>query len=227
MKYIDKFLKKLNASRNTFATYIFTLITIYLAIDRIVEMLLMIFTGVSYSYWGPIAYTFALACPLLAFSFSGGSEFATSKMQKVTLFYLYVIALYVITLSMFTQWLNMGVWLLLISTPNYTDIITNFSEVVKPAMVSISLALPLMTAFPMFKWLYFGVNDTTSQVRSIWDYSGIDLSDKSKGHGPYTCEFQMCIDEEDGKKINFPEISRYQSLFVCGGSGSRKNFFSF
>ena len=79
MKLIDKFLKKLNINRNTFATYILTLITVYLAVDRLVEMLLMIFTGVSYSYWGPIQYTLALACPIFAFLFSGKSEFATSK----------------------------------------------------------------------------------------------------------------------------------------------------
>ena len=69
MKYIDKFLKILNTDRNTFATYVLTLVSIYLAVDRIVEMLLMIFTGVSYSYWGPIQYTFALACPILHFIF--------------------------------------------------------------------------------------------------------------------------------------------------------------
>ena len=40
MKLIDKFLKKLNTSRNTFVTYVLTLISFYLAIDRIVEMLL-------------------------------------------------------------------------------------------------------------------------------------------------------------------------------------------
>ena len=82
MKIIDKLLKKLNTDRNTFATYIFTLITIYLAVDRIVEMLLMIFTGVSYSYWGPVAYTFALACPMLAFAFSPSSKFSKNKPQK-------------------------------------------------------------------------------------------------------------------------------------------------
>ena len=64
MKLLDKFLKKLNINRNTFATYILTLITVYLAVDRIVEILLMIFTGVSYSYWGPIQYTLAMACPI-------------------------------------------------------------------------------------------------------------------------------------------------------------------
>ena len=114
MKIIDKFLKKLNTSRNTFATYILTLITIYLVVDRLVEMLLMIFTGVSYSYWGPIQYTFALACPIFAFLFSGSSEFTGSKNKKVSVFYVFTIALYIIALSMFTQWLNMGVWLLYI-----------------------------------------------------------------------------------------------------------------
>ena len=222
MKYIDKFLKKLNTDRNTFATYIFTLITVYLAVDRIVEMLLMIFTGVSYSYWGPVAYTLALACPMLAFAFSPSSKFSKTKPQKVTLFYLYAIALYIIAISMFTQWLNMGAWLLLLSVPNYTEIITEFSDLVTPAFVSISLYLPLATIFPIFKKLYMGINDTQDNVRSIWDYAGISLADKKEGHGPYTCEVYICTDNETGKKIVMPESSRFQSLFVCGGSGSGK-----
>src|SRR5699024_3170782 len=142
--------KKLNTDRNTFATYILTLITVYLAVDRIVEMLLMIFTGVSYSYWGPITYTLALACPIFAFLFSGSSKFATSKAQKVTLFYVFLIGLYIIALSMFTQWLNMGAWLLLFSVPNYAELISEFSYFVTPAFCSLSLYLPLATFFPFF-----------------------------------------------------------------------------
>ena len=222
MKYVDKFLKKLNTDRNTFATYILTLISVYLAVDRIVEMLLMIFTGVSYSYWGPIEYTLALACPIFAFLFSGPSKFATSKAHKVTLFYVYAIGLYIIAISMFTQWLNMGVWLFLLSVPNYVELITDFSDLVTPAMVSISLYLPLVTIFPMFKWLYMDINDTPDKFRSIWDYGGISLADKKAGHGPYTCEVYLCNDSESGKNITIPENSRYQSLFVCGGSGSGK-----
>ena len=222
MKYIDKFLKFLKTDRNTFATYILTLITVYLAVDRVVEMLLMIFTGVSYSYWGPIQYTFALACPVFAYLFSGPSQFSTSKAKKVTLFYIYIIGLYIIAISMFTQWLNMGVWLLLLSVPNYTELITEFSDLVTPAMISISLYLPLVTIFPLFKKLFFGVNDSKDKVRSIWDYGGINLSDKKAGTGPYTAEVYLCNDVESGKTITIPETSRYQSLFVCGGSGSGK-----
>ena len=222
MKLIDKFLKKLNTDRNTFATYILTLVTIYLAVDRLVEMLLMIFTGVSYSYWGPIAYTFALACPVFAYLFSGQSKFATSKAKKVTLFYLYVIGLYIIAISMFTQWLNMGAWLLLLSVPNYVELITDFSDLVTPAMVSISLYLPLATIFPFFKKLFFGVNDSKDQIRSIWDYGGISLAGKPENSGPYSCEVYFANDSETGKSITIPEESRFQSLFVCGGSGSGK-----
>lgn len=222
MKLIDKFLKKLNTSRNTFATYILTLITIYLAVDRIVEMLLMIFTGVSYSYWGPIEYTLALACPIFAFLFSGPSEFAKSKNRKVTIFYTYVVGLYIIAISMFTQWLNMGAWLLLLSVPNYVEIITDFADLVRPAFISLSLYLPLAVTPVIFNKLYMGVNDNLDQVRSIWDYGGIDLSDKKKDRGSYTCEVYLCYDDETGKHITIPETSRYQSLFVCGGSGSGK-----
>ena len=222
MKYIDKFLGFLKTDRNTFVTYILTLITVYFAVDRIVEMLLMIFTGVSYSYWGPLMYTFALACPVFAYLFSGPSKFSTSKAKKVTLFYIYVIGLYIIAISMFTQWLNMGVWLFLLSIPNYVEIITEYSDLVTPAMVSISLYLPLVTIFPLFKWLFFGVNDSKDKVRSIWDYPGINLANKKIGTGPYTAEVYLCYDVENGKSITIPESSRYQSLFVCGGSGSGK-----
>lgn len=222
MKIIDNFLKMLGVSRNTFATYVLTLLTIYLAVDRIVEFLLMLFTGVSYSYWGPLMYTFALACPIFAFLFSGKSEFASTNTKKVTIFYTYVIGLSVIAISMFTQWLNLSAWLLLVFNPGYVDIVTNFSDLVRPALTSLTILFPILMIPKIFKFTYMGVNDTLDMVRSIWDYGGIDLSDKTQGHGPYTCEIFLCQDFETSKMITIPENSRYQSTFVCGGSGSGK-----
>ena len=222
MKIIDNFLKKLDTDRNTFLTYILTLITIYLTVDRVVEFLLMLFTGVSYSYWGPIQYTFALACPLFAFAFSFASKFVPTKKHRVVLFYFYMINFAVIVISMFTQWLNMGAWLLLVSNPGYVNIVTNFSELVRPALTSLTILLPMLIIPKVFKFFYFGVNDSLDMTRSIWDYGGIDLSDKSKGHGPYTCEVFLCQNSETAQMVTIPESSRYQSMFVCGGSGSGK-----
>lgn len=222
MKIIDNFLKKLGVSRNTFATYILTLITVYLAVDRIAEMLLMLFTGVSYSYWGPLQYTIALACPMLAFAFSIPSEFASTKNRKVTLFYIYVIGLSIIAISMFTQWLNMGAWLLLVFNPGYVDLVTDFSDLVRPALTSLTILVPVLVIPKIFNFLYFGVNDSKDMKQSIWDYAGIDLSDKKQGHGPYTCDIYLCQNSETSQQITIPEASRYQSMFVCGASGSGK-----
>ena len=222
MKIIDKFLKKLNVNRNTFATYILLLVSLYIMVDRLVEILLIIFTGVSYSYWGPIQYTLALACPVFAFLFSGKSEFATSNAQKVSIFNFFVIIFATIAISMFVQWLNMAVWLFLVSVPGYVDLVTNFSELFRPALTSIAIFIPFLIGYKVFNFLYFDVNDTKDEIRSIWDYGGIDLSNTKEGHGPYTCEIFLCTDKETGKTITIPESSRYQCTFVCGGSGTGK-----
>ena len=222
MKIIDKFLKKLNASRNTFATYVLTMISIYIVVDRIVEMLFMIFTGVSVSYWGPIAYTIAMACPVFAFLFSPTSEFASSKNMKVTLFFTYIVTLYIVAVSMFTQWINRAAWAFLISTPGYTELVTNFSELIRPAFTALAIYLPLTTFFGVIKFIKLGVDDSKDQTRSIWDYKGISLADDKAGHGPFTCDMLMCTDYENGKKMMFTEKSRYQSLVVVGGSGTGK-----
>lgn len=73
-KYIDKFLKMLKTDRNTFFTYVLTLFSVYFCIDRVVEMILLCFTGISVDYWGPFMYTIAIACPVFAFLFSASSK---------------------------------------------------------------------------------------------------------------------------------------------------------
>ena len=87
MKLFDKFLKLLKTDRNTFFTYILTLLTAYILIDRIVELIFLCSTGMSVNYWGPIKYTFALACPIFAYAFSIPSKFAKSDKVKLSFFY--------------------------------------------------------------------------------------------------------------------------------------------
>lgn len=222
MKLIDKFLKKLNVNRNTFVTYILTLVTVYLAVDRIVEMLLMIFTGVATSYWGPIGYTFALACPVFAFAFSGASAFSDTRAAKVSIFYVFLIGFYIIALSLFTQGLNMLSWLLLISAPSYVTIVSEFSDLIKPAFCAISLYLPLTTIYPFVKAIILKIDDTQSIVKSLWDFKGINLANESAKHGPYACDISLFKDFFSSERISFHESRRFQALFVCGASGTGK-----
>ena len=222
MKYIDKFLKMLKTDRNTFATYILTLISIYIVIDRIVEVLFIGFSGISVSYWGPIKYTLALACPVFAFYFSFSSKFITHQKIKLSFVYLYTIVLYILIMSMIVQWVNMLGWLLLFSVPNYSYIISNFMDLIKPAFTSFAWYVPICSFYPLFKWLYTQINDIKDIKDSIFDYGGIDLSNKKEGSGPYTCEMFLCKDEDTAATITIPETRRYESTLVVGTSGSGK-----
>ena len=223
MKLIDKLLKKLNVNRNTFFTFILTLISFYICIDRVVEMLLMIFTGVSSSYWGPFRYTLALACPVFAFAFSGKSSFAHDRAHKLTLFYTFLTALYIVAISMFTQWLNAGLWVLFTSVPNYANIVTEFPSMVRHAFSAISLFIPLVTFYPfIIHTIILDINDSAEKIKSVWDYAGINLSDPTIKHNSYMCDISFVYDYYTGKKVVYGETARYRSLLVCGGSGSGK-----
>ena len=123
---------------------------------------------------------------------------------------------------MFTQWINLGAWLFLTSIPNYVEIITEFSDLVRPALIGLAIYLPLVTVFPFFKFLYDTVNDSSKHIRSIWDYKGINLAGKDSKSGPYSNEMYLCTDEENGKAVTIPDINRYLPMFVCGGSGTGK-----
>lgn len=222
MKYIDKFLKKLKTDRNTFLTYFLTLASLYILVDRVVELLFLFFSGISVSYWGPIQYTFALACPVFAFLFSGPSSFAKSDKAKLSFVYTYVITLYVVAISMICQWTNEILWILFMSVPNYIEIVTTSSELIKPAFTAIALFLPLTTFWGVFKFIFMKVNDNKDMKDSILDYKGLDLSPAPGGVGPYTCENIICVDKKLGKPVKVPESKRFESMLVVGGSGSGK-----
>lgn len=221
LKLFDKFLKFLKTDRNTFFTYILTLLSAYFLVDRLVEILLIIFNGVGVSYWGPFMYTFALACPIFAFLFSGGSKFATSNRVKVNLFHSYVVSLYIIAVSMCVEWTNMSIWAGLISLPGYSTLATEFPELFRPALSAIALFLPLTTLKPLFDFLYKKVEDTKLLRESIADYGGIKLTNTKEGTGPYSCEMYVCNDKEVTRKCTIPESSRFNQFLVVGPSGSR------
>ena len=187
----------------------------------------MCFTGISVDYWGPFTYTFALACPVFAFLFSGGSKFASDDGKKFSLFSMYCIALYIIGISMLVQWLNKLCWILLFSVPNYNGIVMNFMDLIRPAFTALACYVPLMTFYPFFKKMYTSFADTKDIRDSIADYNGIDLSDTKEGWGPYTCEMFICKDGETGKTIKIPECRRFESTLIVGTSGSGKTTMAF
>lgn len=227
MKHIDAFLKKLKTDRNTFLTYIFLMMSIYIFVDRVIEIIFIGATGMSVSYWGPVKYTLALACLFFTLQFSFSSKFVTEDHIKLSFLYSFVIAFFTVVMSMFIQWINKLEWILLFTVPNYTLIIDKFYELIKPAFSAIAWYLPIVTFYPIFKFFYTKVNDTKDIRDSVYDSPGIDLSDAKKGWGPYTCEILVCKDTETGKLIKIPESRRFETTLVVGVSGSGKTTMMF
>lgn len=222
MNIVDRILRFLGTDRNSFLTFILTLITIYIIVDRVLEILFLCFTGVGTSYWGPIQYTLALACPVFAFLFSGASKFIKNDKTKISFFYLYCIALYLITLSMFVTWINELCWVLMMFLPNYNGIVNEFPELVQSAFTAMAIYLPIVTAPVLFQKLYMSVNESKSLKESILDYRGIDLSPDPDGTGDYTCEMLICTDKETNVPVKTPENKRFESTLVVGVTGSGK-----
>lgn len=222
MKVIDKFLKWLKTDRNTFFTYILSLLTIFILIDRLVEFILIVCTGVASTYWGPITYAFALLGPIFAFLFSSSSKFIKCDDDKLKWFYAYCISLYIICMTMLTEWINAACWLGLLSLPGYTEIASNFSYLIKPALSSIAIYFPLTSVSFLFRKLYTTVNDSKDLRDSIFDYEGINLSDKSIGWGQYTNEIFLGTDKDHGNAVKIPESKRFESTLVVGVSGAGK-----
>lgn len=222
LKLLDKLLKKLKTDRNTFFTFILTLITIYLVVDRFVDLLIMIFTGIPSSYWNPIQYTLAFACPVFAFLFSCSSKFVKSQEMKVSFLYTYIVALYILVVSMFTQWINAAGWMALLSLPQYPILATEFSYLIKPAFCWIALYIPLTTFYLIFKWIYTDINDSRLMLEGIYEYKGISLAPKSTTTGPNTCEISLGTDYRNGKSVKISEKKRFESMLVVGVSGSGK-----
>lgn len=124
---------------------------------------------------------------------------------------------------MANQMINSLGWLLLLSAPSYVKVATEYSSLIAPAFRSISIYLPLTTFYPLIKWLMTTINDTKDIRESIYDYGGINLSNKkSPATGQYSCEIKICTDKNTGKDIKLAEDRRFESMLVVGVSGSGK-----
>ena len=227
MKLIDKFLKILKTDRNTFVAYIMLMITFFLIVDRAAEVLLIITNGVAYHYWGPIAYALSFLAPSFCFMFVVSSSFIKADEDKHGWFYAYAIELYTLAIFMVIEWTNKVVWFGIIRLPNFVHFVQDFSYLIKPALSSISVAIPLGSWVTLFNFLYKGVAQTKAKKDSICDFTGINLADLSKGWGEYTDELYLGISKDKGKKIKLCEEKRFEHVFVCGVTGSGKTTLMF
>lgn len=223
----SKFLKLLKTDANTFVSYILTLLTVYFALDRLAEMILLISKGLGISYWGPFMYTFALACPVFGFLFICESDFnkyRTSKARTSKLHFLYFFSsmFTIIVTSMLMQYTNLIGWIIVTSFKSFPYVAKVFPELFKPAFSSVVIVIPFLLISPLIDWFINSINDSPDAQRSIRDFEGLKLSSKSDATGPYTCEVVMFRSTDKKKDVKIPEAKRYEGALFVGPTGTGK-----
>lgn len=223
----NKFLKLLKTDANTFISYILTLITIYLCIDRLTEIVLFIFKGIGISYWGPFTYAFAFLCIIFGFLLICESSFnkyrwSKARTSKLHFLYFFSVCFVIILMSMIMQYINLIGWAFIVGLKNFPYVAKVFPELFLPAFSSIVSIIPLFLIAPLVNFFIHDLNDSADAQRSIRDFEGIKLNSSSEATGPYTCEVMMFRSTDKKKNVMIPENKRYEGALFVGNVGSGK-----
>lgn len=222
-KKFDKILESLKVDKPTFISYIFFLLTIFIVIDRVYEILYISVVGVATVYWHPIVYALAFLCPLIAFVYGCSSkQIAKTPGHKVNMVVGYGLALYVMVISMIVQYINKLIWMVLIKVPSFPYVIQNMPETILPAIRYGTLLLPIFTLPIMVRWYVNNIRHDPLYTTAIEDYPGKISSVDYLPTGPYTCEVELCIAEKTNKPVKTPEKRRYESTLIQGATGTGK-----
>ncbi len=222
----EAMLKPLKIDTTEFFAYIFAVLSVFFAIDRLYEFVRVFLTGEFATYWSIWMYMFAIASPTIGFMLMCASPKRTTLRSPMHFFVFFSLCLYCILISMISQWTNEVIWVLLMQLRNFRYIAINLPELITPAVGCFSIIAAVST----FKtvWTYYignVVDGDTEWIESFEDYSGFKLkSAKSEKTTPaaFLCDAPICVDDKLGQLIYIPEKKRFEAVLVEGATGTGK-----
>ncbi len=222
----DILLKPFKITLNDFFTYIFSILAVYFTVDRVIELLVMMFTGQCVSYWSPIKYTLALFVTVCAYCFYCSSTMCNTITLPMKAYVKYSVLFRTICIVMAAQWVNEFLWIALMHFGNFKGIATIFPETVSSAIRAASLLLPFLSIRGTIDYYVNDVMDADQDwIDSFEDFKGFKLQTaKSMKKIPSTfmCDAHICLDDQTGKPAVIPEKKRFEATFVQGATGTGK-----
>lgn len=224
---IDKLIfKPLKINMNEFCGYLFGIISIILAADRLIQYIRVFFTGQFSFYWSPIGYLFALLCPFIGYVTLCGSPKCKTLRDPMHYFVFYSLLMYAIVLGMIAQWTNEITWYVLMRSTGFKNIIEHLPDIIIPAVGGISILPTFLTFKTMFNY-YIGniVDGDEYWIESFEEFKGVKLetaSSKKTLPRAYFCDAPICLDEKTGKITMIPEKLRFEATMIEGATGTGK-----
>ena len=134
-------LKPLKINTNTFFSYVFGLLAIYLTVDRGCELISLLLTGQCINYWTPLQYSLVYLAIVAGYAITCGSPLNTTLKHPMKFFVFYSICGYIIILAMAAQWINEALWLVCSHFSNFKYIAANMPNLIGPAFSLFCLLL--------------------------------------------------------------------------------------
>ena len=222
----EAILKPFKINLNEFFGYIFAILSVYFAADRLFEFIHVFFTGEYVNYWSVWMYLFAIATPVIGFQLISGSPMNNTLRAPMHFFVFFSLCLYSIVISMISQWSNEVLWFLIMHLRNFRYIAINLPELIAPAIGSISI-LGAVSTFKSTWDYYIGniVDGDAEWIESFEEWPGYKLaSKKSQKTTPaaFLCDAPICVDDKLGQLIYIPEKKRFEAVLVEGATGTGK-----
>ena len=222
----EAMLKPFKINLNEFFAYIFSIICVYLAVDRLFEFVHVFLTGEFVNYWSMWMYILAIACPVIGFQLLCGSPKNNTLTAPMHFFVFYSLCLYVIVISMISQWSNEVIWFLLMQLRNFRYIAINLPETITPAVGCLSV-LGAVSTFRTVWGYYIGnvVDGDSEWIESFEEWPGYKLKSKKASKdtpAAFLCDAPICVDDKLGELIYIPEKKRFEAVLVEGATGTGK-----
>lgn len=226
MDPIDSLLKPFKIDVSSFFSYILAIITACLALDRLLELFSVLFTGQFVNYWSPFGYTLALFILTSGYAVLCASPFCKTILLPIKYYVYYSIAFRIIVSAMVAQWVNELSWYFLMNFSNFKYIATNMPELIAPAISSLTWLFPIFMIKASIYYYLNGVMDADQDwIDSFEDYKGFKLIPaKSTVKTPdvFLCNAPICLDDKTGKMAFIPESKRFEATLVEGATGTGK-----
>ena len=226
MNPIDVALKPFKIDLNSFFTYVFGIMTVCFAFDRLLELLCVLFTGQFVNYWSPLGYTLVLFVLISGYAIHCASPYRKTITDPMYYYIYYSIAFRIICGVMVAQWVNEACWGILMEFSNFKYIAQNLPELITPAITSLTYIFPLyLTKVSIYYYINDVMDADQDWIDSFEEYKGFKLvasKNEVKTPDTYMCNAQICLDDQTGKPAIIPEKKRYEAVLVEGATGTGK-----
>lgn len=219
-KVIDSFLniitKKLNTDKNIFLSFVITMLCTYFAIDRILEIAVIILNGIGICYWSPFKYMIVILLPYLAYMLVIESKLSTQKEKNISFFKVYGTFFAIFVISAIVQFTNEFLWNVFFSAPNYQKIIVEDYDIIKRAFVALALYIPIKASYDIFNYYIENISSDENLQNSLTNASGFSLDGNKSFDGAYSLDQEVGKDLTTGLEVVIDQDDRFQNLLIVG-----------